>query len=101
MRPKRPKRFARRAGYAVDGDISTSRKLGSHVSHWRGEIARERGAGTYGLEDDAGDVVLVGLEDRLHRLEVVVGGAEGAGGGALGHAWGVGQAEGDHAGARL
>mmetsp|Transcript_11265 Transcript_11265/g.28891 ORF Transcript_11265/g.28891 Transcript_11265/m.28891 type:complete len:438 (+) Transcript_11265:144-1457(+) len=59
------------------------------------------GVADNGLQDHAGNLALVGLKQRLHALKVVVGGAQGAGGRALGDAGAVGQAEGGHAGASL
>mmetsp|Transcript_8138 Transcript_8138/g.20250 ORF Transcript_8138/g.20250 Transcript_8138/m.20250 type:complete len:478 (+) Transcript_8138:194-1627(+) len=52
------------------------------------------------LEDHAGHLALVGLEERLDALEVVVLGDERAVRRALGHAGRVGQAEGDDTAAR-
>jgi hypothetical protein len=57
--------------------------------------------GRGGLGDDAGDLVALLLERRLHRREVVVGQHDRVGGGGAGDARGVGQAEGDDAAAAL
>ena len=46
-----------------------------------------------GLEDDPGDLALVGLEDLRGPLQVVVVADEGRGGGGGGDAGGIGQAE--------
>ena len=60
----------------------------------------EAGVAHNGLEHDGRDALgLVGFEESLNRLEVVVGGSQGACCSALGHTGGVRKAKGDDTGA--
>ena len=65
---------------ALGGELAQALEEGL-VGHDEARVAHDR------LEDDAADLILVGGEERLDALQVVVLGHQSAVRRALGHAW--------------